>query len=429
MDHTDPQLNQAEAPVPDLAGCGDVQIIFLVQRALSQRDYVRNGIAELRDRGAQITVIDVGDLVQSKFNHRREHYADFDDINLEVVSTPRELQRLTQKLKQADLVVCHVGSGFVTAQNLGVLRWLSRTDVPYLLFSIDAAPNIVKALRKRGLGSRLRAADHMTSLLNRLPNTLLGVRPADFIVYSGTASQVPRKLVTESTKACWSTSRDYQLYLEERRKVKDTEQDPEGDKIAVFLDQNLGFHTDLARKGNQEIFDPEGLYPTLRQFFECLEKELGVTVVIAAHPRADYSKEPDIFGSREIVYGESAELVASCALVICSFSTSISFPVLFRKPILIYATDAILSHPRVGNAPISLSQAIGTTVCNIDYPDDYSLEGAFQVSDEMYDDYTDRYIRLRQTEALSPTEAILACANSGASSQAESRAGSSAVAG
>jgi len=56
--------------------------------------------------------------------------------------------------------------------------------------------------------------------------------------------------------------------------------------------------------------------------------------VIAAHPRADYKKYPDVFGKRSIIHSQTIHLVKDCRFVIGHASTSLNMAVLYNKPIL-----------------------------------------------------------------------------------------------
>jgi len=201
MDPTDSNLT-ALTDVKDEVTAGGPQVLIVVQRALSMRDCERCGITELIRRDIDVVVVDASEVVQPKISHKRDVPPILSDIRFEIVRSAIELRSLDRLLSNMDLIVCEVGSGFATKENLPVLRWISRSRARLLLFSIDVAPNIVKSLRKTVFIYRLRAADHVTSLLNRLPLWLLGIRPADFVVYSGSTSRTPRKLVEGSTQEC-----------------------------------------------------------------------------------------------------------------------------------------------------------------------------------------------------------------------------------
>lgn len=108
------------------------------------------------------------------------------------------------------------------------------------------------------------------------------------------------------------------------------------EKYAVFLDVYLPFHSDLALVGMPSL-DPDGYYADLHRLFSVFEREQGVKVVIAAHPKARYIN--DEFRGRKVIYEKTATLVRDAQFVICHASTSISFAVLGRKPAFIIYTE------------------------------------------------------------------------------------------
>ena len=84
--------------------------------------------------------------------------------------------------------------------------------------------------------------------------------------------------------------------------------------------------------------DPERYFSSLNVYFARLEAVLGIRVVIAAHPKANY--QATRFDGRTIIAGRTPELVRDADLVISHHSTSISYAVLAEKPIVfVYTSD------------------------------------------------------------------------------------------
>ncbi len=108
------------------------------------------------------------------------------------------------------------------------------------------------------------------------------------------------------------------------------------DPYCVFLDDNLAYDTDY-RALNLKTVEPSSYFQSLRSFFDFLEKDHAVKVVIAAHPKAAYRGGE--FGDRLIFKGRTNELTKHCRYTIAHYSTSISFPVLYKKPVLFIYTD------------------------------------------------------------------------------------------
>lgn len=111
-------------------------------------------------------------------------------------------------------------------------------------------------------------------------------------------------------------------------------------RYAVYLDVNLPYHNDLDIAGLKKL-DDHSFYRSLNKFFDLLEKEQGLRVVIAAHPTANYSGET--FLGREISRLKTAELVRDAEYVISMHSTSTGYAVLNEKPIIFIYTNEMLA--------------------------------------------------------------------------------------
>lgn len=113
-------------------------------------------------------------------------------------------------------------------------------------------------------------------------------------------------------------------------------------RYTVFLDQCFPCHPTL--KSENPDIDFEALaqpyYSSLNSFFDKIEKEYNCRVVIAGHPVANYGQNP--FCGRPIFYFKTAELVASSIAVLMHCSFSISYPILFDKPVCLIANKALL---------------------------------------------------------------------------------------
>lgn len=109
-------------------------------------------------------------------------------------------------------------------------------------------------------------------------------------------------------------------------------------RYAVFLDINLPYQSDLAVCGLPVIAAAE-YFAAMNGFFQRIERELGMQVVVAAHPKTAYGAER--FEGRTTMRGRTAELVRDASLVLTHTSTSLSYAVLNRKPLMFTHTEAM----------------------------------------------------------------------------------------
>ncbi|TDX84096.1 hypothetical protein [Epilithonimonas xixisoli] len=107
----------------------------------------------------------------------------------------------------------------------------------------------------------------------------------------------------------------------------------------VFNDIYLPFHPDLqARNKGSEFINPTNYFKELNHFFDKIEKQYGFEVVIAAHPKANYSTE---FGSRKVIAGQTLNLIKHCKLLITHLSISIDYALFSHKPVLFFHTPSL----------------------------------------------------------------------------------------
>ncbi len=135
---------------------------------------------------------------------------------------------------------------------------------------------------------------------------------------------------------------DYERYLQIE---KMNEKPLTHDKYVVYLDQYFLYHPTVALV-NPNVDIPslrEPFFCALNAYFDKVEKMLNCKVVIAAHPVANYKTNP--FNGREIFYFKTAELIRDCEAVILHSSSSISFAVLYDKPVSIVSNEQIEKLP------------------------------------------------------------------------------------
>jgi hypothetical protein len=157
----------------------------------------------------------------------------------------------------------------------------------------------------------------------------------DYVFSSSAATPLP-PYADEATKIIRCSSVSY----EEALKEKDLQPNPEGDGACVFLDQSFPYNPDLACYAPERLLTPteaENYLKTMRLFFDAIEQQLHMRVVIAAHPKSNYTGGE--FGDRPVIKGQTSGLVRWAALVVVHQSTSFMSALCYKKPLLFVTTD------------------------------------------------------------------------------------------
>lgn len=106
----------------------------------------------------------------------------------------------------------------------------------------------------------------------------------------------------------------------------------------VFLDEYYPLHPDLVMgKAKINIGGAPHYQQIMTRFFDIIEQQNSVKVVIASHPKAQYSGTE--FGEREIIKYKTAELVKDAQAVVLHTSAAVAYAFIYDKPLVIIYTN------------------------------------------------------------------------------------------
>ena len=230
----------------------------------------------------------------------------------------------------------------------------------------------------------------------KLPCTWIGIDPAYIVLVAGNKGYSDQLPINKSTLICPSHSRDYDLFLLENKKewVND-------DSLCVFLDTNVPYHHDTLFTGEERNIDPASYYSRLRDFFSYLEEKYNYHIVIAAHPTSDYVRHADCFGDREVIKWQTCALVRKSMLVLTHESTSISFAILYNKPMIFLTMNSFKGYATFSNIE-KCATALKAALINMDdYSRELDIKSLMYVNSEIYNRYIDDYIKCPRSSDMS----------------------------
>ncbi len=170
-------------------------------------------------------------------------------------------------------------------------------------------------------------------------------------------------------------------------------------RTAVFLDEAFCNHPDFEILGLKSPVTPEKYWRSLHRLFSALEAKLGLTVIIAPHPKSG-GPVPAEIQTRMFEKGNTAQLVRDSELVLCHASTSVSFAVLFRKPLLFVTTDEVERSVYRG-AIARMSSCFALRRVNTDRFKDTDLVPG-EVDEQLYKSYEHLFLRAPDARGASP---------------------------
>jgi hypothetical protein len=157
------------------------------------------------------------------------------------------------------------------------------------------------------------------------------------------------------------------------------------------------FHDDKALTGSKEMLSVEVWYPLLNKFFEVIESKFESPVKVLGHYKSNFDSPSKVFDNREVFYFQTLDLVRKSKFVITTDSSSISFAVLFRKPILFIYSNQLKRDKLLMRQIETHARILGTEPINInDIPK--NLDSYLAVDKEKYFEYENKYLTSKYSQ-------------------------------
>ena len=230
----------------------------------------------------------------------------------------------------------------LTAEYCWIFRLISRRRYGFICNVDYVFPRTASRKKEKSYWTDLSPRRVKNAVLYRLPRRLIPIRKADAVVTYG-AGDVQRKLnnvlYDAHTRVELTNTIDYN---ESIRALKRAEKDsipglPE--KYVVFVDEYMPYHPDGLRLGLR--IDGERYYREVEGFLHRVSALTGMPVVIAAHPKADYTLHAECYRGMKIVQFKTAELLQGAQFVVTHLSIAIGMILACRKPFLLITTDEV----------------------------------------------------------------------------------------
>ena len=361
------------------------KVIFIAGTKFGLRDYKRFGIEIIESRGYEVELWDFISWIKPNYykKYRLPDPIDFDNIKI-FTSRQETIKQLTSlnnenividifriielnKLKLSDNVLI----GTINLAKIPQLYTNKPLSASKLLFS-----------------NPLKLVNKITNYINRL---MLNNFSYNFLITDGKRSEsIHKEKSFKKSKIINAHSFDYDSFLKENKKPKNKILDY---NYAVFLDEAIFSHPDLDYLDIESAGKIEEVYyQELSNYFDKFEKEHNLEVIISLHPRL---KKHDKFGKRKVYESNSINLVRNSNIVLLHASTSISFAILFYKPIVFL--DSNNFNKDFSNTIKTMSNSIKVEPINISTK--YSSSASyFKFNKENYDIYKSNYIKKSNTQ-------------------------------
>src|SRR6266446_2175712 len=303
-------MRRTEVALPAMAV---KEILILTESPFSKRDYDRFGV-ELLSQSFGVSILDCTQWLKPDFWDSYSKTA-FPCPGYRAVENFDSFRRCLDRT-QGGLAIDYLGDSS-NAKRIRVE--LKKQNIGRVIYFHGLLPVYPERL--------------LTNIRRRVKRIFAHEPAPDVAVMSGEVGLTDARVPSAPHKI-WAHSLDYDIYLRER-----SNSSRPSSPYAVFLDEDMIYHSDYHHSGTTSPTKAEVYYPAMRGFFERLERTSGMPVKIATHPRSNLDLQRELWNGHETVNAMTSQLVRGASLVLCHLSTSLAFAVLWRKRLLFLTTN------------------------------------------------------------------------------------------
>lgn len=374
-----------------------IKVIYVAYIRLTEKTRRDWYIDTLLSRNINVEYWDVVSLVRESYIENTEIDADYKHIFHDYAQLRQEI-----KLQNPEKTIYVMLVGYEW-RSVKLYRELSKFLGRMVFFSWGAMP-----INRDGFwGRSKRKINNPKKLLLGFRNRLWGtlnrvygfVAPYEIMFLVGEKPQLALKIAKTIISVNFSDFDNYHRSLLVDARSSDR-------SYAVFLDINLPHQSDLGISGLKGI-DAQRYFESLAHFFKKIEQQFNLVVIIAAHPKSLYSVKA--FGGRKIVYNDTPQLVRGAALILSHHSTSVSYAVLNRKPIIFFYNSEMVKiyADSVVRYTTEISQYLCAPCLNCDLLSNEELLHFPEVNLTKYEEYKYNFLVSREIEYYSNEEIFL----------------------
>ena len=378
------------------------KIVFFCFAPVLKQHYKRFGVEILESNGFEVWFYDFSPIVLPELHKALKFLTQPVIENYFLFNEEKEAVQAVQNLKSECFVVT---TGYYQAENFKIFQALSKTNTPYAFYAVSTFPGGMENIKGSFLIKflikvyRFDLKRLKTLFYKPILASLFGIRAPNICILGGEdtlKNNGAAALIGEKTELLWTHTSDYDKYLEHLHK-KGTQENR-----AVFVDPGGPmFPSDALLPYSKENITCERYYPSLCRFFDHVEKELELEVVIAAHPKSKHVDYPEYFGRRRVFCDQTPHLIKKSKLVISHQSTALTYVVLEKKPLLFLTSVEYEADPRFSKLNELIALSLGKSLINIDEePYSVNWEKELPVNEVMYLKYRQQYIKKEGSEEL-----------------------------
>ena len=380
------------------------KIVFFCFGPVIKYHYKRFGVEILKQNGFEVWFYDFSPIVSPAIC-KGAVYIDkpTSEDYFQFFEEKKAIQAIHELGDECFVVV----TGHYQTETFKIFRALSRANIPYAVWSVSVDATGMGGQGESSLWKfflkfkRFNLKKLKRLLYKPILAPVFGIRSPDACMLSGEKSlefNGPVARIGEKTELIWAHTPDYDTYLTDLHK-KEAEEN-----IALWIEPSGPMFPwdDFLPRNTSPVWTVEQYYPSLCRFFDYVEKELGLKVIIAAHPKSNHADDrPEYFGKRQAIPNQILPLIKKSRFVMSHNSTALSFAVLEKKPILCLTTAEFETDIAVSRMFKVVASSLGTTPINVDAaPYSIDWKKKLLVNEDLYLSYQQQYLKKAGSEKL-----------------------------
>ena len=368
------------------------KILILTDIGFSQRDYNRFGV-EILKKNFEVNILDFTEWFSPEYwkaytekTYQCEGYKKISDIeSFEKIIYEKNVNHAIDYI--STLKYRNQIRNFLRSRNIPITK---ERLAPFL----ESRRNIVETLYKFLfiILKPLEFLEKLKTIFKKKNNNLKDNFSYDYVISAGEAC-LTHSWSKKAKKIIKAHCFDFDIFLKNNSNNIDLK------NYAVFLDQNIPFHSGFKFRKMRNWVTKDKYYFALNNFFKDFEEKTNLKVVIAAHPRSRYDLHPECLYGRKYSLNKTAELVKNSKIVLLHGTTSLSFAILYEKPTIFLTSNEIKR-----NADISINsyaRSMNSFLFNIDEKNNYNNvlknNKIFFFDKTKYEDYKKKFIKFPGT--------------------------------
>lgn len=232
------------------------------------------------------------------------------------------------------------------------------------------------------------------AVLYRIPRRWIPVRKADAVITYGLGDEqrkLNNVLYDAHTVVELTNTIDYNECTWALEQMAEDDINDLPKNYIVFIDEYMPYHPDGLMRGKN--IDAAKYYLEVETFLFRISNLMGLPVVIAAHPKADYKKHSECYRGMQVIQFKTNELIQRASFVVTHLSIAISMVLVCRKSYMLITTDDVENKIYIGGVIEDYENNLKCKVINISTSlSDENLQIEINKAQSMSTEYYDEQI-------------------------------------